>query len=85
MSTQTGWVAECQTCPTTTGEYGEPIKVHQEFPPDDEQAAHLWALMHSAADLNAWHQVIVKRFWRTEIEIVGIDREALRLLFGMDE
>lgn len=81
-----GWLAECQTCPTTTDPaYGHQVKVHKEFPADDELGAHLWALMHSSADLRAVHTVTVSRFQRFDVDLTDINPDVRKILTGQDQ
>ena len=78
-----GWVAECQDCPTTVGvDYGELIKVHEEFPLDCYLQAELWAVEH--ARQNPEHYVEVRRFTRLEAEFVNVNPDVMKLLFGDD-
>lgn len=80
-----GWLAECQTCPTTTDPaYGHQVKVHQEFPIDNEQGAHLWALRHSSADLQAVHTVTISRFQRFDAHFTDIDPDVWKILTGQE-
>jgi hypothetical protein len=85
-----GWAAECDSCPTTVGGYGEQVKVRREFvvaaAADAQQYAgaaadaQQWASLHH--DANPGHRVTVTCFTRMEFTLVNPNPDVMRALFG---
>lgn len=77
MTTQQGWLAQCQDCPPTVGEYGEKLGVHQKF--DEKLGAEMWASAHTALYP---HTVTIARFIAWDVAVDYLDPEIMNALFG---
>jgi len=76
-----GWIAECHDCPITIGGYGERIKVHEKFAPNNRIDAELWAGTHHHL---YGHIVTVRRFAQLEVDCTWVDHDALQRWLAHD-
>ena len=77
MTTSQGWLAQCQDCSPTIGDYGEPVHVHQRF--DEYLGAEMWASAHSVLYP---HTVTVVRFISWDVNVDYLDPDVMNALFG---